>query len=518
MKRINLEDFETHIRVRPIRIDDYEALVEMQQLCFPGMATWSREQIESQIEHFPEGQICVEYEDEVVASASSLIVDFDAYSAWHDWKEIADGGYIRNHEPDGDTLYGIEIMVHPECRGLRLSRRLYDVRKRIARERNLARIIIAGRIPGYGAHADGLSPREYVEAVMRKAIHDPVLTAQVANGFVLKGLIPNYLPSDTSSRGYATFLEWVNLDHVPRPHRHIRTVSLARLAVVQYQLRAIKDFDEFATQCEFFVDTAGDYKADFVVFPELFTTQLLSFLPAERPGLAARKLAELTPRYLELFRELSIKFNVNIVGGSQFALEGDRLLNVAYLFRRDGTLGRQAKLHVTPSERKWWGVEPGDRLEIFETDRGRVAILVCYDIEFPELARIAVRRGAELIFVPFNTDERSAYLRVRTCAQARAIENEIYVAISGCVGNLPFVENADIHYAQSGIYTPSDVPYDRDAIAAECTANIETMILHDVDLESMRRHRYAGTVQNWKDRRTDLYQIRYRDGDVHRAI
>ncbi len=115
--------------------------------------------------------------------------------------------------------------------------------------------------------------------------------------------------------------------------------------------------------------------------------------------------------------------------------------------------------------------------------------------------------------MPFNTDERAGYLRVRTCAQARAIENQIYVAIAGCVGNLPFAENADIHYAQSGIFTPSDIAFERDGIAAECTPNIETMIISDLDLEILRRARYAGTVQNWKDRRTDLYRLTFREGD-----
>ena len=507
MKEISLEEFESKVIVRKLRIEDFEELVAIQAACFPGMPLWTREHIESQIRTFPEGQLCIEYDGEVVASSSSLIVDFDLYSEWHNWKEVADSGYIRNHTPKGDTLYGIEIMVHPECRGLRLSRRLYDARKELCRERNIARIIIAGRIPGYGERAEDMSAREYVEAVMRKSIYDPVLTAQVANGFVLRGLIPNYMPSDQDSRGFATFLEWINLEHRPSRLRRFQAVSLARLAVVQYQMRAIDSFEDFARQCEFFVDTASEYRSDFVLFPELFTTQLLSFTAEKRPGVAARALAEYTPQYLDLFGELAIRYNVNIVGGSQFAVEDDRLYNVSYLFRRDGTMERQSKLHITPAERKWWGVEPGNGVRVFDTDRGKIAILICYDIEFPELARMVTSMGADIIMVPFNTDLRSAYLRVSVCARARAIENEVYVAISGCVGNLPFVQNADIHYAQSGIYTPSDVAFDRDGIAAECQANIETMIIHDVDVERLRRHRYAGAVQNWKDRRTDLYRI-----------
>ncbi len=163
------------------------------------------------------------------------------------------------------------------------------------------------------------------------------------------------------------------------------------------------------------------------------------------------------------------------------------LYNIAYLFRRNGTLGKQYKLHITPTERNQWGVQGGNQVEVFDTDCGKISIQICYDIEFPEVTRIAVERGAQIIFVPFCTDERYAYLRVRYCAQARCIENHIYVAIAGSVGNLPNVDSLGIHYAQSGIFTPSDIPFKRDAIAAECTPNIETVIFEDLDLELLKK-------------------------------
>jgi len=518
MSEIDLSQFERKIVVRPLTMDDFDALIAMQQRCFPGMHPWQRDQIASQLRLFPEGQLGIEYEGRLVASSSSLIVDFTHHTDWHNWKAIADGGYITNHDPSGDTLYGIEIMVDPDFRGLKLSRRLYDARKELCRQRNLARIIIAGRIPGYGKHADEMSAREYVEQVMSKALVDPVLTAQTANGFVLKGLIPNYFPSDHESRGYAAFLEWTNLDYKRGAKRQFHAVEPIRLAVVQYQVRTIESFDDFATQCEYFLDTASDYKCDFVLFPELFTTQLLSLIDDMRPGLAARQLADFTPEYLDLFIKLSVKYDLNVVAGSQFTVEDECLYNIAYLFRRDGTIGKQYKLHVTPQEKRWWGVEPGDKLEVFDTDCGKVAITVCYDIEFPEIPRIAAQKGAQILFCPFNTDTAQGYLRVRYCAQARCIENHQYVAIAGCVGNLPFVDNVDIHYAQSGIFTPCDFSFSRDAVAAICTANIETMLIHDVDTELLHRHRSTGTVQNWNDRRSDLYKIVYTEDGQQREV
>ncbi|MEZ6057513.1 MAG: GNAT family N-acetyltransferase [Planctomycetaceae bacterium] len=516
METIDLKDHEWKTVLRQLTIDDFDELLAMQRLCFPGMLPWERDQIESQIQHFPEGQLCVEIDGKLAASCSSLILDYDANLAWHDWKKVADSGYIRNHNPKGDTLYGIEMMVHPEFRGMKLSRRLYAARKEVCRSKNLARIIIAGRIPGYGEHADRMTAREYVDDVMDKTLYDPVLTAQISNGFALQGLIPDYFPSDTSSRGFATFLEWRNLDYRKgAKRRYGHTTEPVRLAVVQYQLRTIKDFSEFATQCEFFIDTASEYKSDFILFPELHTTQLLSCVPNSRPGEAARKLAEFTPQYLDFHTEMAVKYDINIIGGSQFVLEDGYLFNVSYLFRRDGTLERQEKIHITPSERKWWGVSPGRRVNVFDTDCGIISILICYDIEFPELVRIAAQKGASIIFVPFNTDTRSGYLRVRSCSMARCVENHVYVALAGCTGNLPFVENSDIHYAQSAIFTPADAEFARDAIAAECNANIETMIIHDVDVEQLRRHKAGGSVQNWNDRRRDLYRVVYKeDGET----
>jgi predicted amidohydrolase len=262
------------------------------------------------------------------------------------------------------------------------------------------------------------------------------------------------------------------------------------------------------------VDVASDYKADFLLFRELFTTQLLSTIQADRPGQSARKLAEFTPRYVDLFRSLAIKYHLNIVGGSQFVLDGTELFNTAYLFRRDGSIDTQRKMHIPPDERRWWGVQPGDGLRTFDTDRGRIAILIGYDIQFPELGRVAFDQGAQLLFVPFNSDERHDYLRIRYCAQARCIENPVFAVLSGCVGNLPEVEHADIHYSQSAILAPSDFYFSRDGVAAECQANIETVIFADVDLEMLRRQQRKGTVQNWEDRRKDLYTIQYTAPDA----
>lgn len=504
------------IDLRPLVASDYDALVALELRCFPTMKPWSREQFESQLALFGEGQLGIFQDGTLVASSASLVVAYSDYSDWSNWHQLSDHGFIRNHDPEGDTLYGIEMMVDPAHRGRKLARRLYDARKALCRRLDLARMIIGGRIPGYSQHAAALSPREYVEKVLARELFDEVLTAQLSVGFALRELVPDYLPSDEDSAGWATCLEWVNLDHVAEargePHRTRRSVASVRLSSVQYAMRPIASFEDFAKQVEFFVDAASDGKSDFVVFPELFTLQLLSLAKRGRPGEAARELAAMTPKYEALFRDLAVRYDVNIVGGSQFVVREDgRLENVAFLFHRDGRVSTQAKIHPTPNERKWWGVQPGGSMSVIDTDRGRVAILVCYDVEFPELARIAVDQGARILFVPFNTNDQRGHLRVQCCARARAIENQVYVVTAGCVGNLPLVENADTHYAASGIFTPIDVSFARDGVAIEALPGLETIITQDVDTELLRRARRFGTVRTWGDRRMDLYRLGYED-------
>jgi len=498
--------------LRPLQAPDFEAVVALQLRCFPGMKPWSQAQFESQLRHFPEGQIGILIDGRLVASSASLVLDYAEYTDWSNWHDLSDHGLIKNHDPEGDTLYGIELMVDPDYRGRKLARRLYDARKSLCRQMDLARMMIGGRIPGYASHKERLTATQYVEQVVARTHFDEVLTAQLANGFSLRELVPDYLPSDEDSSGWATCLEWVNLDHLAvrkEPHRTRRAVAPVRVSTVQYKMRRIESFEDFATQCEFFVDVASDAKSDFVVFPELFTLQLLSLLPDGTPGMAARALASFTPQYIALLKDLAVRYDVNIVGGSQFVLEEERMTNVAFLFHRDGKIDRQTKIHATPNERKWWGVQQGEALNVFDTDRGKVAILICYDVEFPELARMATDQGARILFVPFNTNDVRGHLRVRLCAQARAIENQVYVVTSGCVGNLPHVENADTHYAASGIFTPVDVSFARDGVAAEALPAIETVVTQDLDTELLRRARRSGTVQTWSDRRMDLYSLSY---------
>src|SRR5687768_713878 len=236
---LDLASFEQPIHLRNTEARDFDRIIAMQQACFPGMKPWRKEQLASHLELFPEGQFVVEVNGKVVGSASSLILDFDAYEENHSFKDISGEGLIRNHDPDGKDLYGIEVMVDPEYRSMKIGARLYAARKELCRRLRLKRILIAGRMPGYRDVQDRYTPSEYVEAIMRNEVDDPVLWFQMRNGFVPQHVLRNYLPNDRESLGHAVLMEWSNLDYQATPGRAMLSSHPVRIAVIQYQMRQL---------------------------------------------------------------------------------------------------------------------------------------------------------------------------------------------------------------------------------------------------------------------------------------
>jgi predicted amidohydrolase len=289
---------------------------------------------------------------------------------------------------------------------------------------------------------------------------------------------------------------------------HQPTKTNVRIAAVQYLLRAISDWDGFENQVRFVMKAAGDYKPQFVMFPEIFTTQLLSFMDTSNLQSAVRHMDDYTARYRALFCELAAHWGVYIIGGSHPTITDGKLLNTAYLFTPEGNVFTQDKIHLTRWEKEKWKGDPGHHLRVFDTRYGRISILICYDIEFPELSRKVCEQGADIIFVPSCTDDRQGFWRVRYCCHARAIENQVYVAVTGTVGNLA-VEGLGLHFGQAAIITPSDFPFARDGIAAEGVPNMEQIVIADVDLGKLVSNRVNGTTIPLYDKRIDVY-----DNDV----
>lgn len=506
--------------VRNATLADVPAIVELSHRVYDPlkMETYPRAAIVGQINNFRQGQIVVMAGDTLVGYCATFRISGDIALKAHSWNEITGNGYASRHDIDGDWLYGMEVCIDSAYRGYRIGQRLYNERKKLCQSLGLKGVVFAGRMPNLYKRLKKCGTVEnYIDQVIHKKIKDPVLSFQLRNGFEIIGVIPNYLDDDTQSLNYAAHMVWYNpkvpqQDEKPVKKYGVRMPDVVRIATVQYMQRKVTSFGEFIKYIEYFVDVVADYKSDFVVFPELVTLQLLSIEDQElSPFESIEALTKYTPRLREAFRDMALSYNVNIIAGSHpTRVENGRIENICYVFLRDGRIFEQPKIHPTPNERYWWDIEGGSTLTAIDTDCGPIGVLICYDSEFPELGRHLADQGAQILFVPFCTDERQSYLRVRYCCQARAVENQMYVVMSGNVGNLPNVSNMDIQYAQSCILTPCDFPFARDGIAADTTPNVETVAFADLRPESLIMARNSGTVQNLKDRRHDLYRMQWR--------
>ena len=492
-----------------LTIDDYQELKKAMIEAYSSMpdSYWKEKHIQRLIDKFPEGQVVIMVNDQLAGSALSIILDYNKFDDHHTYKEITGDYSFDTHSPEGNVLYGIDVFIKKEFRGLRLGRRLYDYRKELCERLNLRGIAFGGRIPNYHSYAKELSPKEYIEKVKRKEIHDPVLNFQISNDFHPTKVLKGYLEGDTASNEFAVLLEWDNIYYEKKREKAATKKKIVRLGLIQWQMRLYKDLEELMQQAEYFVDAVSAYRSDFALFPEFFNAPLMAdnnHLPESE---AIRELAKYTPEIVRQFSELAISYNINIITGSMPELKGDLLYNVGYLCKRDGKTERYEKLHVTPDEAKVWGMQGGNGLKTFDTDCGKVGVLICYDIEFPELSRLLADEGMDILFIPFLTDTQNGYSRVRHCAQARAIENECYVAIAGSVGNLPKVHNMDIQFAQSMVFTPCDFSFPANGIKAEATTNTEMILIADVDIDLLRELNQFGSVRNLKDRRKDIFTL-----------
>ena len=506
------KDIQT-IELRNLELSDY---VELKSSMIEAYSDWeepqwTEEQIRTLLEKFPEGQLVILADGKVVGSALSLIINYSDFDENHSYLAITGNYTFDTHDPEGDVLYGIDVFIHPGYRGLRLGRRLYDARKDLCEQLNLKGIIFGGRIPNYQKYAEELSPREYIRRVSRKEIFDPVLSFQLSNDFHAKKVLKGYLPDDESSLEYAVLLEWDNI-YYQKPQKMLDLPKqVARVGLVQWQMRPFSGLEALFEQVEFFVDAVSAYQTDFVLFPELFNAPLLAGSGHLSEAAAIRGLAEFTEPIRDKIREFAISYNVNIIAGSMPVIRQEgRLVNEGFLCRRNGTTATYEKLHITPNEASYWGMVGGRQLAAFDTDCGKIGILIGYDIEFPELSRLLAEEGVQILFVPFHTNTQNEFTRIQLCAKARAIENECYVAIAGSVGNLPRVSNMDTQVAQSGVFTPADFAFPGNGVLAEAPPNAETTLVAELDLALLKQLHTYGSLRNLKGRRTDLFELRWR--------
>ncbi len=504
-----MEEEKNLVELEPLTLEDYKELKKLMISSYDAMDDpyWERYQIKSLIDKFAEGQVVIKVNEVIAGCILSIIINEEHFQEHHTYKQITGNYTFKTHDPKGTILYGVDIFIKPEFRGMRLGRRLYDYRKELCEKLNLKSIIFGGRMPNYLQYQGKLTPRKYMEKVRNREIYDSVLNFQMANDFHPIRLLKGYLEGDNASNEYAVLMQWDNIYYEAPTTEFRLTKTVVKLGLVQWQMRPYSDLDELMQQVEFFLDALGSYNCDFALFPEFFNAPLMASYNHLPESAAIRELAKFTEEIVQQFSMLSIQYNINIITGSMPVMENNTLLNVGYLCQRDGTVDRFEKLHVTPDEANIWGMKGGNVLRTFETDCGNIGVLICYDVEFPESGRLLADEGLDILFVPFLTDTQNGYSRVRNCARARAIENECYVAIAGSVGNLPNVHNMDIQYAQSAVFTPCDFSFPTDGIKAEATPNTEMILIVDVDLDHLKELHSHGAVKNLKDRRLDLYKL-----------
>lgn len=493
-----------------LKTSDYDSLKRAVEQVYPNGHNpwWEKDKIRKLSRKFQEGQVAIKVNGEIVACALSIIVNYDKFSDNHTVKKITQNYTFDTHNEEGDVLYGLDVFVIPEYRGLRLGRRLYDYRKELCEKYNLRGIVVGGAIVNYQKYLEEYTPKQYIEQVKRKEIDDDILNFHIANDFYPSRILKAYTEGENARNEYSVLLKWDNI-YYEKPGTEVETKkTVIRLGLIQWQMRPYKDLDELMQQAEYFVDAVADYRSDFALFPELFNAPLMAQYNNLSEHEAIRQLARYTAEITDRFSDLAIAYNINIITGSMPEMRDNALYNVGYLCRRDGTTERYEKIHVTPDEARVWGLQGGSHFKTFDTDCGKIGILICYDSEFPELSRLLADEGMDILFVPFLTDTQNGFSRVRHCAQARAIENECYVAIAGSVGNLPNVHNMNIQYAQSMVFTPCDFAFPSNGVKAETTPNTEMILIVDAEIDPLRELHQFGSVRNMKDRRKDLFQLK----------
>ena len=348
---LSLED---HANIVALMEDEYRHLDD---------SSWTYQEFSTLLKKFPKGQVGIKINGSLAGFALSIVVDYSKLDDSHTYKEITGNYTFDTHDDDGDTLYGIDIFICKKYRGLRLGRRLYEFRQELCEELNLKGIMFGGRLPNYKKYADGLTPREYIAKVKAKEIHDPVLNFQLSNDFYVKRVLRNYLEGDVDSCEYASLMAWDNIYYSKPSKKPMSQKTVIRLGLIQWQVRPFKNIEEVLEQAEYFVDAVSNYRSDFALFPEFFNAPLMATFNHLGEAQAIRELAKFTPIFEKEFSRLAITYNINIITGSMPELIDNNLYNVGFVAKRDGTVEKYEKIHVTSDEQKVWGLKGSNKLK-----------------------------------------------------------------------------------------------------------------------------------------------------------
>ena len=276
-----------------------------------------------------------------------------------------------------------------------------------------------------------------------------------------------------------------------------------RVATAQYDIGFFADWSAYEAKIARWIDEAATNGAKLLVFPEYFSMELASlFGPTVYSSLEKQldALQGLLPDFRAMFTAQARRHSVHIVAGSFPVREVDGgYRNRAHLFHPDGRSDFQDKLQMTRFEDEQWLIRPGSALRVFDAALGCLGINICYDAEFPLIARRQVEAGAELIVVPSCTDTLAGYWRVRIGCQARALENQCHVVQASTVGAAPWSEGVDVNTGAAAIYTPVDRGFPADGVLAIGELDRTQWVYADIDPAAIARVRNDGQVLNHRD-------------------
>lgn len=276
-----------------------------------------------------------------------------------------------------------------------------------------------------------------------------------------------------------------------------------KIAAAQYDISFLENWPHYQDKVQRWVLKAASQNAKILLFPEYGSMELASLFSKDIYSSLSKQLESmqsLLDEYIGLYKTLAKQYGCYIQAGTfPVRMESGEYRNRAFLFMPDGRVDYQDKLMMTRFENEQWLIHHGEELKCFDTDYGRIAINVCYDCEFPMLARKQVEAGANLILVPSCTDTLAGFHRVKIGCQARALENQCYVVQSPTVGKAPWSEAVDVNIGAAAIYTPVDRGFPDDGILAMGELNASQWVMAEISLGEIATVRKQGQVFNYRD-------------------
>lgn len=280
-------------------------------------------------------------------------------------------------------------------------------------------------------------------------------------------------------------------------------MSKVKAAVAQYDVGYFSHWSEFETKLTQWVQQAASEGAKLLVFPEYGSMELASLFGKDVYSCLSKQLHEMQTIYADyeaLYSQLARQFDVMILASTFPVIQQDgSFRNRANLYGVDGLIDYQDKLIMTRFENEQWLIHPGKDIKVIDTDIGRMAINICYDVEFPLIAYQQVKAGADVILAPSCTDTNAGFHRVRIGCQARALENQCYVLQSPTFGKADWSEAVDVNTGRASVYTPVDYGFPDNGILAEGSIDTTQWVYAELDLTEIAKVRQEGQVFNYRD-------------------